>query len=380
MSGGSKNQTVTNRVDIPSFLQPFLQTGANVGNQALQGLQTQLSNGMPVAPLNEVQMQAGRNIVGSGNQGADYLMGFSGGAGRFVDSQLPGFTGALKKATEDSFIDPVTTNQLRQFAQQGIGAFSMNPYAMSALQGAASGDHLYGTPAFDEAVQASIRAANPGILSAFGAGGAGAIKGGLAQAARQQAASDAFSRLYAQERANQLGAASTLGNIGLGARGQDISDRGLQINAATNLGNLGIQQQALRNQALGIQANALDAERARQLQSGLFSTQMRNQTAQNQLTLGDRLQQQNQAEMLSGIAGNQALFGAAQGMGLNSLLGQSSTQPYNRSVGAGLIGGALNGAQLGSLFAKEGATGLGLIGGPLGLGLTIGGGLLGGFL
>jgi hypothetical protein len=63
---------------------------------------------------------------------------------------------------------------------------------------------------------------------------------------------------------------------------------------------------------------------------------------------------------------------ASSGMPLQSLLGQSSSQPLTRNTGAGLLGGAATGAGIGSLM---GLTGLGPLGAAAGIG-----GLLGGFL
>jgi hypothetical protein len=78
---------------------------------------------------------------------------------------------------------------------------------------------------------------------------------------------------------------------------------------------------------------------------------------------------------------------ASSGMPLQSLLGQSSSQPLTRNTGAGLLGGAAAGAGLASMGGLLGAgaggagtTGLAALGltNPLTLGLIGGGALLGG--
>src|SRR5690606_9906587 len=81
----------------------------------------------------------------------------------------------------------VAADSLTSSAQNGC---TLGPMAQKALQDSAAGSHMYGTPGFDEAVQASIRAAQPVIASTFSNAGSGGLKSGLAQIGMQQAASD----------------------------------------------------------------------------------------------------------------------------------------------------------------------------------------------
>lgn len=370
MAKGGGSQTVTQQTVVPDFLKPYITQQLGAQNQqlgiqtnALQGLSDRLQGATGqdlVAPINNLQMRGGQTSIDALRNGAASMDAFSQGAGNWVNKMAPLFEGGLNNAINGQFIPGSTTNTLQGISQNG---FQLDPTAMQALQQTASGGNLYGTPAFNEAVNASIRAANPSVLNTFGSAGAGAIKSGLADVARQQVASDAFSRLYSQERQNQLAAAGQLGQFGLAGQGN-------QISAATNLGSLNLNQQGLRNQAIGTLGSALDAERSRQLQAGLFGAQLANQTGQTQLALGDRLQQQNQAEISAPITALQALAGSANAPGLNlaSLLGSSQSQPLSRNTGAGILGGGLAGAQAASLL---GATG------PLGWGLAAGGALLG---
>jgi hypothetical protein len=201
MSKGGKggDQTVTQKVEIPSFLKPFITQSANVGQGALTSLQQQLPPGASlVAPQNATQQQAMSQATAVAN-----------GAGGFI---------------------PTAQNELLKTAQGG---------------------YLSGSPAFDQAVQASIRAAQPSILSSFGAAGRGVS--GLGQAAIQQAASDAFAGLYDSERSRQLNAAQALPGIGLAGSGI-LSDIGAQQQSQLQreiLGPVDAQQQLL-SAALGI--------------------------------------------------------------------------------------------------------------------------------
>ena len=395
MSGGSKNQTVTQQTVIPDFLKPYVQQQLGAQGQSLSNLTNLLQGaGAPqmVAGFNPMQTQAATamtqgvpNAFAAAGQGANAAFGqaqqrmgqLQQSSGNFINQATPTFMEGLNNAITGEFIPGAATNALTGISNTG---FQLDPIAQQALQSTAGGQNLFGTPAFDEAVQASMRAARPSILSQFAQGGSGAIKGGLAQTAMQQAASDAFSRLYGQERQNQLSAASQLGQFGLQGQGQ-------QINAAGTLGQLNLSQQGLRNQALGTLGNALDAERQRQAMAAQQNAMFGIQGAQNagQLgiqgavagaqglqTVGDRIQAQKQAELTAPINAAMMLQQASSGMPLQSLLGQSSSQPLTRNTGAGLLGGAATGAGIGSLL---GLTGLGPLGAAAGIG-----GLLGGFL
>jgi len=373
MSGGSKTQTTTTRADIPAFLQPYLSNMANTGSQALSGLQDALSGGLP-----------NRQVAGQTPQQADVLNILSnavqpGGAfynahddivkaglqaGNYVNRMAPMLDQGYQQALTGQFIPGSTANTL-----EGISSnpFQLDPTAQNALASTAAGNYMYGGPAFNEAVQASIRAANPQVLNTFGAGGSGAIKGGLADAARQQVASDAFARLYSQERQNQINAAQTLGQFGLAGRGQ-------QLDAASSYGGLSLNQQGLRNQALGQLGNLFTSERDMQLRAAAMAPQiglmgvnaLSNAANQNQIQRQMELDAQYQNEM-NPITQQQMLLAAAQGLPISSLMGQTSSSPLYRNTGAGILGGALTGAQVGGVFGPMGP----IIG-------AIGGGLLGG--
>lgn len=253
--GGKNDQpseltsTVTQEASIPSFLRPFLEQSAGVAGGALGDLQ---------------------GLINSGN----LVSGFN-------SDQLAGF------------------DQARDVALGGGGFI---PTAQEQALSTARGDFLFGGQGFNEAVDASVRAAQPGILSTFG--GAGRGTGGLAQQAIAQSSADAFARLFSQERSRQTEAASRL--PGLGLLGSNI------------LSSIGGQQQ---NQA--------------------------------------------QRELSAPINAQQSLFGSALGgLPTSSLIGQSqtSTQPLFQNQGAGILGGGLAGLGLLSGIGQAGGI-RGLLGG-----------------
>lgn len=240
----------------------------------------------------------------------------AGGAGGFLPAAQQTFLSAAQGVNPQSYIDPA---------------------AYGALQSTASGDFLFGGEGFQQAVDAAVRSAQPHILSTFG--GAGRGTGGLAQAAIAQQATDAFARQYANERQRQLAAAGILGEFG-------NTERARQIQAAGALPQIGLAD-------VGILEN-----------------------------VGGQRQAQAQRELTAPISANESLLAAAGGgIPLQSLLGSTQTQSGGTSnLGANILGGGALGLGLGSLTAAEGATGLAALGGPLGIGLGVGGALLGGLL
>lgn len=115
------------------------------------------------------------------------------------------------------------------------GGSSIDPTTLETLQRTAGGDFLFGGPGFDEAVDAAVRRATPGIIRTFGQGGSGSATGSLAQEAVGQAGIDAFAQQFARERQNQLSAASILGELGLAETGQ-------QADIASTLASLGLAE------------------------------------------------------------------------------------------------------------------------------------------
>lgn len=374
MGGSSKPSTTTQQATIPDFLKPYLTTQANVGQSALQNLQGQLQNAgadQLVAGFTPAQLQGQKmaldyatdpngNLAFSQNRLQDIAKGAA------IEQYSPQVLQGLSAGMNAQNLAGVDTSMLQGFAQN---ALQLDPSAQAALQQSAAGGYMYGNPAFDEAVQASIRAARPNILSGFASqGGAGAAKGGLAQIGMQQAASDAFARLFGDERNRQLQASGQLGQFGLGARGLQQDAASQQVQAMLQQRAQDVQQQQLRNNAAASFGGLLSDERGRQLSAagqlpgvGLLGADI----LQN---VGGLQQQMNQATMTAPINAQQMLLAAAAGSpSFNALIGQNSTSPIYSNKGAGALGGALAGAQLGSIVPGIG-TGLGAAaGGILGL-------------
>lgn len=231
---------------------------------------------------------------------------------RRQESQLAG-------AGADELVAPFTELQQRGFdqAEAAVSEGGAIPRVTEQLQRTADGEFLFGTPAFDEAVQASIRAAQPSILSTFGR--AGGTPGGLAQAAIQQAASDSFANLFSQERARQQAAQLALPQLSLIP--SDV------------LSSIGAEQRALEQQRL-----------------------------------------------TAPLTANEALIAASGGgVPLTSLLGQTTSGGgggRSRLAGGltGALGGAATGAAIGAPFAGVGAIPGAAIGAILG---GVGGGAIG---
>lgn len=228
---------------------------------------------------------------------------------------LARLTARLRPAAgADALVAPFNANQLAA-QQQAInvagGAGGFIPTAQQGLLSTAQGDFLFGNPAFDEAVQASIRAAQPNILSTFGR--SGGTPGGLAQTAIQQAASDSFANLFNQERARQQQAQQLLPGIALtpssilelvGGQQQQqtlaerlapIEAQSILLNAAgqggINLSGLIGQTQQTRNQGIGaLSSGLLGALGGAQIGAGLssgFGGGAPTQTAGQQFAAGN---------------------------------------------------------------------------------------------
>jgi hypothetical protein len=137
---------------------------------------------------------------------------------------------------------------------------------------------------------------------------------------------------------------------------------------------------AAQESALARGFSSYEAERARQLAAVQPLLNLPIQNAQNLLNAGQIVDEFNQRkamepfQLMSMI--QNPLVAAIGGAPISS----TTSQPLNRNVGAGIIGGGATGLGLGALTAAKGATGLAALGGPLGIGLGLGGALLGGLL
>lgn len=327
-SGGS--QTTTTQRTLPSWLEeavgPLSVEGSQISRNALSNLERLLdTDNALIAPfdpaqeagqqqtLDLAQMMQSQPLVEAG-QGA--LMDVAGG-----------------NVISENF--PVVRDRLME---QG----ELPGQTVDTLTETARGDFLFGNEAFDEAVDASMRAAQPRIASTFaGQGGRGAIDSGLAQTAMQQVASDAFARQFGQERGRQQQAASTLGTLGLNQQQQNLQ-------GPMALGGL------------------LEGERGRQLQAAGMAPQQALLGPQLMQQIGSTRQQQRERQLREPIQQRQMLIEQAMGAANPfAFLGQQTTQPIQEgSAATGALGGALTGAELGSMVPGLG-TGIGAIGGGL---------------
>lgn len=347
-------------LQIPDFMKPFLNVSNNFSLNAMHSLGDLLARpNALVAPFNPLQIQSQNLAAGVAN-----------GIGGFLPQAQEVFR---EIADPTDIVDTykrgynlLTQSQGRN-ALGGIAGNALDPSftatANNTLQNTARGDYLFGTPAFNAAVDASIRQAKPHIMSQFAKGGSGAVSGGLAKIGMQQAASDSFARLYGQERERQLGASNRIGQFAL-----DNIDRRLSASNAL----LGADQRAG-----SILTSMADADRDRQFSAAAQLPQMGLLQSNILGSVGDRRQQQSLTEKQGAVQQYQQLLNSAYG-NINPTALFAGTQPVgldrNRAMEG--LGGAFTGSALGSNLFPASASFLGLGAGPWG---AIVGGLLGAF-
>lgn len=258
---------------------------------------------------------------------------------RGLDRALGGFFDPAQSAVGDIAGQGVDTSAISALGlglspgvASGLQSQIGGPLAgTDALESTAAGDFLFGGDGFDAAVDAAVRRATPGILSTFGAAGAGGATGGLAQEALGTAAIDAFASQFANERRNQLGAAGQLAGLDLAQTGQNVDTLGL-------LGNLGLAggDQELRQAQFGVNAdlqNSRNQLAAAQLLPGLASADL---DLLNRI--GNMQQEQAQAELdAPRNALLQLLTASLGGTPITSLLGENTrARQTGFEAGAGI--------------------------------------------
>ncbi len=232
-----------------------------------------------------------------------------------------GFSEAKKQLNQPSTFFPGQT--YANFSPQTEDALNLTEQRArrgSPVQGAANeqlmqtlqGDYLHGGEGFDAAFDAARRKITPQVQSAFNRGGR--LNSGLARAAETQALSDSFASQYGKERENQL--RSML--FAPQAAASDYAD-----------------MQAL---------SGVGAAREGQDQSAIDEKMARHEFAQKEPR--DRI-----AQYMNLVGGN---------FGENT---NKSTTGFAGNRGAGMLGGALQGAMGGGqIFGAPGAIGGGLVG------------------
>lgn len=183
MSGGkgSRSQTVTQRVDIPDFLQPLARQQARLSGEALTSLRSLLGGDL-TAGFTPDQLQA-FDLARAFATGADgflpvaqsTLIGAAQGVplASFVDpTALSALTGTAAGQGIESFLPSLTLETLSRGARGGAIPTQVTDALGNIIQGelipgattealtrTAQGDFLFGSPGFDAAVQAAVRAA-----------------------------------------------------------------------------------------------------------------------------------------------------------------------------------------------------------------------------
>ena len=289
-SKGEKSSAT--QVQIPGYLQPLFRQGAGVAGGA----------------LSEVQRLAGQDLTAPFN--ADQNAAFqqardvAGGAGGFIPEFQQLLQDTAGGRSVQSFLDPTAYNALSSSAGgTGFGS-SLPPEVLAALQASAGGSNLYGGQGFNEAVQASVQQALPGISSAFG-GTRGGLSGSSARQAVGDTAVNTFASQYAQERQNQLNASGLLANVG-------ESERDSRLRSAGLLGQFGNDERGRQEQA------------GRDLPgAGLLPSNILNQ-------IGGQQQEQRQRQLRAPLDQQLQLWAAALGLDLNDLLGESTDQDFSQ--------------------------------------------------
>jgi hypothetical protein len=338
-SGGGTTTTVQNSSPW-SGVQPNLRTLYDYGQEAFQRPMSFFPGQTYANPAQEtshaIDWQSDRALRGSPINDA--------------------MSGELTKTLGGDYLD--ANPAMAEFTQHAGSTPEASLEAQNYLRGTANGSMLNANPYVDAMFDKASNAVTQGVNSTFGGAGrwgsgahANALTSGLSDMA-----TDIYGGNYAQERQNQLAAASGLGSMAQGDKNQ-------------------------RMQALSGLAGIYGDERTRQMQGMLFAPQAANQDyydiakyaeagAQReglgQQAIDDQMARFNYAQsepwqrlqQYSGILNGGLNFGTTTGTG-------TQTQPRG-SLGAGLLGGAATGAGIGSMF------------GPIGMGIGAGaGGLLG---
>jgi hypothetical protein len=293
MGGQKEKQTQSDRVQIPSFLEPFVRQSVGTGSMALGEL-SRLSRQDTVADLTPEQLQGLEGMRGM--LGGDY---FSTAQNTFMDAAQGQGLDYLDPQLRQALMGSGGNFDLGSFVNQArdATAFTENDIARQALESTAGGDYLYGGEGFNRAVDAAVNAATPRVASAFGGSVGGASGSGLARQAIGQSALDAFAGQYGNERRNQLGAANTL----------DAGGR------ADRAGYLGFAGNQMGREFAGQQmlAGMSGDERNRQMAAAAGLPDIGMLDANTQMQIGEYLQNQQQREMSAPLENQLRLLMAA---------------------------------------------------------------------
>lgn len=318
-----------------------LDPSAYAGQQAMAGMgqgqdYMNLAGQNPFLNPGQAQQFAssGSGPYASALQGMTGYSGF-GEAQNAFGSPASGSLGASNQYVQDTLSQgPTSLNNAFDAVQGRLG--SMGGAGQEQLNATARGDYLNSNPYLDQTFGAAAEGLTeqfndsvlPGIAAQFGASGrtgsgthalaTGRAAEGLTDSLKGMAA-DIYGNNYQQERGRQLNAAGELGQLGLGARSQDLQGLGLgadiynsdnqrQLGAAGLGGSLYSAQNSAELGRLGLGSSLYLGERGLGQQAALGGLQ--NSLGQNQLA-GNMF---NQGMGNLTTAGNSLMGNAQQGM------------------------------------------------------------------
>lgn len=333
--GGSSTQTVQQRADPWSGVQPYLLGTAPTASRQPYAFGT----GPRVLRPSNSKYITETDESDSGRKTRRIMLNPDYDESLNSQPEGPGIPGILPEAARlysdytpqyfpGSSVAPFSPEQQAAMSlttRRALTGSGLNRSAESNINSTLRGDFLYGNPGFNAAFDAAANRIIPRIDSGFAT--AGRYGSGLADTAKYSALGDAFAGLYGQERGNQMQAAGMAPALAA----QDYVDYG-------QLGQVGYQRQA-------------------QAQSNIDDQIARHEFEQNMpyYKLG---QYQNFINPVLGVGGS-----------------QTTTQPMYRNRAAGMLGGAATGAGIAGGLTQAGMM---TAGSPWGWGLLGAGALLGG--
>jgi hypothetical protein len=213
---------------------------------------------------------------------------------------------------------PTTQQAMDLTAQRALAGTPISPLATNQMNATLNGDYLYGGRGFDAAYQAAANKILPSIDSRYAQGGR--YGSGLSRQAEASALGDVFASQYGQERQNQMNAMSFA------------------------------PQLAQAQQNLGYRDLAALAD-VGQLQDTLSQTQINENI--KKWAFAREEQWKNMARYASMVNGNYGAqrSGTSSGTSNGTNTGSTTTTGFAGNEGAGILGGAMQGLQLGSMLA-----------------------------
>jgi hypothetical protein len=363
MAGGGSGTTTVQKADPWIGVQDYLKNlYSNANSYAAQG-GPEVAQNSGVAPLGVYQQQ----VLGQMNQrsygspyeqkGLDLLDNIANGSDNLsvdIQRQLNGATPEGTALTNAVNGNDATTQYLKSVLGGKYLSPDSNPYLKGAVD-AASSD---ATRNFQTAVMPQLASQ----FSLAGRYGSGAQSQGVSDATNNLAqqlsntAANIYNTNYQNERSNQTGAASTLGNYLLNATGQLGNLRG---NAASLLSG----RQLTAGSALPGMSQQIDYNNLNQRQNVASILQ---EQAQNELTGQNALVNANAQRPYQNLNWLNGILSGAMSLNGQSSQQQQQTNPFKSAVGGGLSGAA-TGAAVGSVVPGLGTAAGAAIGGVGGL-------------